>query len=102
MALKFSSLVNHFKEMTKQDILSYLNILRKPINEDPTHRWIGSYNGSQMILYKFFRWLYNPDEPDQKKRLTPPCMQGMKRLPKQEKTPYKHSDIWEAESTPFF
>jgi hypothetical protein len=47
--------------MTKQDILDYLNNLRKPISEDPTHRWVGSYNGRQMIFNKFFRWLYNPD-----------------------------------------
>ena len=82
-----------FKEMTKQDILQYLNTLRKPVNEDPTHKWIGSYNGRQMILNKFFRWLFNPDESDQRKRLTPPCMQGIKRLPRREKTPYKHSDM---------
>lgn len=30
------------------------------MSEDPTHKWIGSYNGRQMILNKFFRWLYSP------------------------------------------
>jgi hypothetical protein len=29
-----------FSEMSKQDILLYLNSLRKPISEDPTQRWI--------------------------------------------------------------
>jgi hypothetical protein len=33
-----------FREMTKQDILDYLNNLRSPVSEDPTHKWIGSYN----------------------------------------------------------
>jgi hypothetical protein len=55
-----------FSEMTKNDILSYLNGLRKPVSDDPTHRSIGTYNGKQMVLMKFFRWLYNTDEPDQK------------------------------------
>ena len=31
--------------MTKQDILDYLNSLRKSTLEDSSQRWIGSYNG---------------------------------------------------------
>jgi hypothetical protein len=73
-----------FSEMTKTDILSYLNSLRKPVSDDPTHRSIGTYNGRQKVLTKFFRWLYNPDEPDQRKRITPPCMVGVKSLPRRE------------------
>jgi hypothetical protein len=69
--------------MTKEDILDYLNNRRKPISEDPSQRWIGSYNG-QIVLSKFFRWLYNPDEPDQRKRETPTCMNGIRKLPKKE------------------
>lgn len=85
-----------FIELTKGDIASYLATLRKSIKEDPFQRWIGSHNGRQMILTKFFRWLYNPDESDQRKRITPPCMQGIKKLPKKEKTRYKHNDMWDA------
>jgi hypothetical protein len=55
-----------FGQMTKQDILGYLNSLKRPLSEDPIHKWIGSYNGRQMILNKFFRWLYNPNEPNPK------------------------------------
>ena len=46
--------------MTKHDILEYLNNLRKSVSEDPSNKWIGTYNGRQIILLKFFRWLYNP------------------------------------------
>ncbi len=84
-----------FVEMTKYDILSFLNKLRKPILDDPTQRWIGSYNGRQIILSKFFRWLYNPSEPDHTKRSTPECMRGIKQLPRKEKTPYSPTDLWE-------
>ena len=69
-----------FRQMKKSDVLDYLNNLRKSATDDPTQKWIGSYNGRQIILNKFFRWLYNPDEPDQRKRITPACMQGIKRL----------------------
>jgi integrase len=81
--------------MTKQDILAYLNNLRKSSLEDPSNRWIGTYNGRQMILLKFFKWLYYPDD-DYRKRLTPSCMQGVRKLPRKEKKSYKPSDIWEA------
>ena len=84
-----------FKQMTKHDVLDFLNKLRKSGADDPSQKWIGSYNGRQIILNKFFRWLYNPDEPDSGKRITPACMQGIKRLPRKQKTSYKPSDIWE-------
>ncbi len=88
--------------MTKQDILDYLNSLRKSTLEDSSQRWIGSYNGRQIILSKFFRWLCNPDEPDQRRRMTPPCMKGIKQLPRKEKTPYKPSDLWESREHAIF
>jgi hypothetical protein len=90
-----------FREMTKQDILAYLNNLRKSSLEDPANRWIGTYNGRQMILLKFFKWLYHPDD-DYRKRLTPTCMQGIRKLPRKEKTSYKPSDIWEAREHAIF
>lgn len=90
-----------FKEMTKQDIIDYLNNLRKSSSEDPTNKWIGSYNGRQIVLLKFFKWLYNPEE-DFKKRHTPTCMQGVRKLPRKEKTSYKPSDLWEAKEHSIF
>jgi integrase len=91
-----------FRNMTKHDILNFLNKLRKPAVEDPVSKWIGSYNGRQIILTKFFRWLYNPDEPDHRNRITPSCMQGIKRLPRKEKTSYKPTDIWEPKDNSIF
>ena len=91
-----------FNLLTKQDVLSYLSSLRNPIDKDPTQRWIGSFNGRQMILLKFFKWLYNSDEIDQKQRLTPPCMKGIKKLQRKQKTPYRHTDIWDAREHAIF
>jgi integrase len=85
-----------FKELSKQDILQYLNTLRKPVTVDADQRWIGTYNNRVLVFNKFFRWLYNPDEPDFRKRTTPPCMSGVKQLPKKNKTRYKPSDMWTA------
>ena len=82
-----------FEEMTKQDIISYLNSLRKPTSVDPQQKWIGSYNNRLRYYAKFFRWLYNKEEPDYRKRISPPCIQGLRQLPRQEKSSYKPSDL---------
>ncbi len=83
-----------FNKISKDDIILYLHSLKKTEEEDPTHKWIGTYNTRQIIFSKFFRWMYNKDEPDNKKWITPPCMQGIKHLPRKEKSPYKPADIW--------
>jgi hypothetical protein len=46
-----------FIDMTREDILSYLDKSRKLENEDPLHKWIGSYNIRCVILFRFFKWL---------------------------------------------
>jgi hypothetical protein len=61
-----------FEQMTKQDLLSYLNSLRKPQEEDPQQKWIGSYNNRLRVYIKFFKWLYNKDESDFRKRISSP------------------------------
>jgi integrase len=84
-----------FEQMTKQDILSYLNNLRKSQEEDPQQKWIGSYNNRLRVYFKFFKWLYNKDESDHRKRISPPCIQGLRQLPRQDKSPYKPTDLWD-------
>ncbi len=94
--IALSTYLNHksFQDICKQDIIEYLNSLKKPKDIDPRHKSIGTYNGRQMILLKFFRWLYNPNESDARKRKTPSCMDGVRRLTREEKSPYKPSDLW--------
>jgi integrase/predicted nucleic acid-binding Zn ribbon protein len=84
-----------FEQMTKQDILSYLDSLRKPQEDDPQQKWIGSYNNRLRVYIKFFKWLYNKDESDHRKRISPPCIQGVRQLPRQDKSPYKPTDLWD-------
>jgi hypothetical protein len=85
-----------FEQVSKQDILSYLNSLRKQTSIDPQQKWIGSYNNRLRYYAKFFRWLYNKGEPDHRKRISPPCIQGLRQLPRQEKSSYKPSDLWDS------
>ena len=66
--LKYNKFKN-FKDITKEDILNYLNSLRKSSIDDPTNKSIGNRNNKQRVLLKFFKWLYNP-EVDFKSRQT--------------------------------
>ncbi|MDP9290505.1 MAG: tyrosine-type recombinase/integrase [Thermoproteota archaeon] len=102
--VNLSQFLNHkpYEELSKQDILDFLSSLKKPVSDDPKHKSIGTYNGRQMILSKFFRWLYNPDESDVRKRVNPPCMNGVRRLPRKEISPYKPSDLWTDEENSIF
>jgi site-specific recombinase XerD len=87
-----------YTEMSKQDIQAYLNSLRKAEEFDPTHKWISTYNGRQRIFSKFYRWLYNhKDESDSRKWITPPCMKGVRSLPRKEISPYEAGDMWTGE-----
>ncbi|MFL6397173.1 MAG: hypothetical protein ACJ706_08450 [Nitrososphaeraceae archaeon] len=58
-----------FKKMTREDILLFLDTLRKPENVDPLHKWIGTYNHRIIDFLRFFKWLYSPDiEPSKRKK----------------------------------
>jgi integrase len=102
--VRFSTYLNHkpFHTISREDVLNYLITLKKPVSTDPQHRSVGTYNGRQMILLKFFRWLYNPNESDTRRRVTPDCMNGVKRLPRMEKSAYKPSDLWTEEEHEIF
>ena len=82
-----------FNEMTRDDILSFLDSFRKPEVSDPLHRWIGTYNNHRVHLIRFFRWLYYPDL-EQKKRPKPACIENIPQLARREKSIYKPTDLW--------
>jgi hypothetical protein len=58
-----------FKQMTRQDVISFLDRLRKPETADPLHKWIGTYNLYGIYLLRFFKWLYHPVEPNKRPTL---------------------------------
>jgi uncharacterized protein YihD (DUF1040 family) len=44
-----------FEDMTRDDVLLYLDSNRKSENDDPLHKWIGSYNAKRSVLFRFFK-----------------------------------------------
>jgi integrase/recombinase XerD len=83
----------HFKDVTRNDIISFLDSFRKIDTADPLHKWIGTYNIYRMHLLRFFKWLYSPDiEPS--KRLKPTLVENIPKIRRKETSIYKPSDLW--------
>jgi integrase len=98
---KFHLNKKDFKEMTREDILLYLDSLGKPESSDPLHKWIGTYNLRRAIVVKFFKWLYYPDtEPN--KRIKPKAVENIVHLKRKEQSIYKPSDLWTQEDDLLF
>jgi integrase/recombinase XerD len=90
-----------FKEITRHDLLSFLDNHRKIETIDPLHKWIGTYNLYRIQLMRFFNWLYSPDIK-QTKRPKPSMIQNIPKLKRKEKSIYKPSDLWTAEDDSLF
>src|SRR5215813_12943330 len=99
----------HFVDMTRNDILFYLDKCRKSENEDPLHKWISSYNLKRIILMRFFKWLYYPNiaSPKRRNELSleenkPECILGIPQLKRKEISCYKPTDMWTQEDDLLF
>ena len=68
--IKLSKIVNKkFSDMTCEDLLSFLNSLRKSEALDSLHKWIGTHSQYILVLSRFFRWLYYPALPKKDQNL---------------------------------
>jgi integrase/recombinase XerD len=95
LLVQFSKFHNQkpFSHITREDLLAFLDSLRKPESVDPMRKWIGSYNLYCIQLKRFFKWLFSPDiEPD--KRPKPTVVQNIPQIRRKEKSIYKPSDLW--------
>jgi integrase len=98
-----------FEHMARDDVLLYLDSSRKSENDDPLHKWVGSYNTKRITLIRFFKWLYYPnvDTPKRRNELSenerkPACIMGVAQLKRKEVSCYKPSDLWTQEDDLLF
>lgn len=87
--------------MTRKQVLSYLDSLRKPDTLNISHKWIGTYNLRRMILLRFFKWLYFRNE-EPKKRKSPAVIENIPMLKRREQSVYKPTDLWTVEDDLLF
>jgi integrase len=100
---RFSHANNHkpFEQITKQEIMTFLDNFRKPEEADPLHKWIGTYNLFRTHFLRFFKWLYYPDiQPA--KRPKPSVVENIPQLKRKEQSIYKPSDLWTQEDDLLF
>ncbi len=90
-----------FRDMKREDILVYLDSLRRQEASDPLHKWIGTYNEKRHRLVKFFRWLYNPNKIPSA-RQTPEFMKQIPSLKRKEQSIYRPTDLWTNEDDLLF
>jgi hypothetical protein len=57
-----------FREITRQDIIDFLDNYRKPETVDSLHKWMGTYEVYRVALMRFFKWLYFPDMPQRQRK----------------------------------
>ena len=90
-----------FIEISRDDLLAFLDSFRKAESVDPLHRWIGTYNVYRIHLMRFFKWLYYPDI-EQKQRSKPAIIENIPQLKRKEKSVYKPTDLWTEEDDSLF
>lgn len=94
-----------FKEMTRDDILTYLNSCRRAEEKDPLHQWKGTYNVRLAAFKKFYRWLYYPNLGRKERIKTKPVpaqIDNLYKLERKEESIYMPSDLWTPEEDMIF
>ncbi len=82
-------------EISKEDVLSFLNMTKKDKTGDPEQRWITTFNSYLGWLAVFFRWLHNKSREEDEWE-TPECV-DIKRIKTKRLSSYSQSDIWTPE-----
>jgi integrase len=90
-----------FIDITRDDILYFLNSLKKPEQIDPLHKSIGTYNNRLVLISRFFKWLYNPDL-EANSRPKPSILDNISQKKRKEVSTYKPSDLWTQEEDLLF
>jgi hypothetical protein len=77
-----------FSDVTRQDVIDFLDGFRKSESADPLHRWVGTHEAyravlMRAVLMRFFRWLYAPDIPPEK-RPRPAVMDNIPKIRRKE------------------
>jgi hypothetical protein len=86
----------------REVILKYLNTKMKSEDINPEGKWITTWNDYLDRTKVFYRWLYNYQMVDEKKRLPPedwetPEFMRIKHRKTQRMSPYTANEIWELE-----
>ena len=84
-----------FQDVTKEDVLSFVDSLKKSSQEDPDEKWKTSWNEYFYRIKGFYRWCHNKDrDTDSHYWETPEFLTKIKPKKIKRQSPYLDSDVW--------
>jgi integrase/recombinase XerD len=89
-----------FRDITRDDVLGYLDGLKKPEDKDPRQKWRGTATLYSTHITQFFKWLHYPDVGPKRRQL-PAVVDDLPRYEKSA-TPYETYDLWTEEDNKIF
>jgi integrase/recombinase XerD len=87
-------------DITREDVLGYLDGLKKSEDKDPRQKWKGVATLYSIHITQFFKWFYYPDISP-KRRQTPAVVEDLPRYGKSA-TRYETHDLWTEEDNKIF
>ena len=84
-----------FKDITKEDVLEFLDKRKKSKEVDPDKKWIRTWNDYLARLVGFYRWLYNSEtSKDRNDWNTPEPFNSIKKKKNKRNSSYVPNDVW--------
>jgi integrase len=90
-----------FTDLTRQDVIDFLDRFRKPETADSMHKWVSTYESYRIVLLRFFKWLYQPNI-SHINRSKPAIIDNIPQIKRKEISPYKPTDLWTEEDDYIF
>ncbi|WP_316506420.1 hypothetical protein [Nitrosopumilus sp.] len=87
-----------FKDVTREQVLEFLNQQKNSVEDDPDKKWIRTWNDYLARLIGFYRWLYSQESNrDRSEWDTPEPFNSIKKKKNKRYSSYSPSDVWSQE-----
>jgi len=85
-----------FKDITREDVLEFLDKRKKSPETDPEKKWVRTWNDYLARLVGFYRWLYNHEITRERQDWkTPEPLCSIKKKKNRRDSSYTPNDVWE-------
>jgi len=85
-----------FKDVTREDVLEFLDKRKKSIDADPDKKWVRTWNDYLARLVGFYRWLHNHEISKYREDWnTPEPFNSIRKKKNRRDSSYTPNDVWE-------
>ena len=86
------------KNITKDDVMRFLDTRKKSVEEDPDKKWVRTWNDYLNRLIGFYRWFANHDsDKDRADWETPEPFNAIKKKKNKRESSYTPNDVWDVD-----